>query len=56
MKDGKVENCSKMKDRCGMLAVRKDDVRENLRENYEDLFDVDTKELVVVNINMYLCI
>ena len=46
----KVENSNRIKDRNGRLAQRDDKVRRNWKEYFEDLYNIDTQEEVVVHI------
>ena len=48
-KGGKVESCSRIKDGNGRLAQGEDEVRMIWKEYFEDLYNTDTQEEVVVH-------
>ena len=48
VKGGKVESCSRIKDGNGRLAQGEDEVRKIWKENFEDLYTIDTQEEVAV--------
>ena len=48
-KGGKVESCSKLKDGNERLAQGDDEVRKIRKEYFEDLYNTDTQEQVVVH-------
>ena len=39
-----MESCSRIKDRNGRLAQGEDEVRKMWKENFEDLYNIDTQE------------
>ena len=50
MKVGKVESCSRIKDGNGRLAQGEDGVRRLWKDYFEDIYNIDTEEKVVVQI------
>ena len=48
-KGGRVESCSKLKDGNERLAPGDDEVRKIRKEYFEDLYNTDTQEQVVVH-------
>ena len=50
---GKVESCSRIKDRNGRVVVGENKIRSTLKEYPEDLYNMDTEDLGVVH--MWLC-
>ena len=49
--EGKVENCSRIKDGNGRPVLEEEEVRRIWKEYFEDLCDIDTEEQVAV----YIC-
>ena len=45
-KGGKVENCSRIKNGNGRLAVEEVEMRKIWKEYFEDLYNIDTQEHV----------
>ena len=48
-KGGKAKSCSRTKDGNGRLAQGRDELREIWKEYFEDLYNVNTQEQVVVH-------
>ena len=48
-KGGKVESCSRIKDENGRLAQGEDEVRKVWKEYFEDMYNIDTQEVVAVD-------
>ena len=48
-KGEKVESCSKIKDRNGRLAQGEDEVGNIWKEYFEDLYNINTQEQVIVH-------
>ena len=45
---GKVENSNRIEDRNGRVVMEEAEVRKIWKEYYEDLYNIDTQELVAV--------
>ena len=48
--EGKVENCNRIKDKSGRLALEEVEVRRICKKYFGDLYNIDTQEQVVVHV------